>query len=183
MSERLQCGETDRLWATAFDANGAAVTGASVSFALKRKSDGRWWNGATFQVAATSNLGTEADSTNLPGFYYYDFTVPASSDDSVIIRATSSTPGVVTDPWTEELKIGGYWDDLSSSSSNVSTIMATLDDSILPLLNYLRPSFLRLEELVRGLYTKIEIFSDRMDKVTRSILDALKSIANLIRRG
>lgn len=48
---------------------GVGVTGLSPTAQIKRLSDGKYWNGATWQVGATSVSMAEVDATNEPGVY------------------------------------------------------------------------------------------------------------------
>jgi len=55
------------------DGTGAGATGLSPTVAIKRRSDGLYWNGTTF-VSGIQNLAmTQEDAINLPGTYFYDF--------------------------------------------------------------------------------------------------------------
>jgi hypothetical protein len=52
---------------------GAGLTGQAPEVLIKRRSDGEYWNGATFQVLPILLVMTEEDAVNLPGSYFYAF--------------------------------------------------------------------------------------------------------------
>jgi len=51
--------------------NGIGVTGIAMKLYIQRVSDGKWWDGDSWEVAVTQLSMTEVDSTNLKGLYRY----------------------------------------------------------------------------------------------------------------
>lgn len=175
MSERIKAGETDRIFLFAADSSGAGVTGATVTGNIRRKSDGYYWNGSTFQSGLSTLNFTQLDSTNQPGIYYYDFVAPASLSDILLVYGTSSTGSVTNKPYTGEIKVGGWlFSDISTVSSTANNIYTILSDTILELVNGIVGSLQRLEETVLGLYREIKNFAD-IESGIRALADIVKS--------
>ena len=73
MSIKINNGETVELFVQISNA-GAGVTGETPTVEIQRQSDDNWYTGAAWQAGiATINL-VEQDSTNLPGYYNYEWT-------------------------------------------------------------------------------------------------------------
>lgn len=116
--ERIQQGETERVKVYAVDSSAAGVTGATLTCTIRRDSDGYFWNSTTnnWQSGATTFSLTETDSTNLAGWYHYDFS-PSGTDFRCSIMVTTATAGVVNDPWGGDLIVGYWVDNLDSAIS------------------------------------------------------------------
>lgn len=117
---RIQTGEYDRVIAYALDNTNTGVTGATVSLEIRRDVDGFWWNGTALQSAHTSVSMAALDATNYPGVYYYDFLAPVAQA-TYLMRATTATAAVVTDPWLGQVKAGYWVDDIDAALSSLST--------------------------------------------------------------
>lgn len=115
----LRQGDVERIIILALDSSSLPVTGATCTLAIRRDSNGYWWNGSGFVASYTTVSMTEVDATNLPGVYSYDFT-PTSSDFSCIIYGKSSTGSVVNDPWVGQLRVGSWSDEFSEIASSIT---------------------------------------------------------------
>lgn len=125
----LRQGDTERIIILALDSSSLPVTGATCTVAIRRDSNGYWWNGSGFVASYTTVSMTEVDSANLPGVYSYDF-IPTSTDFACIIYGRSSTGTVVNDPWVGQLRVGSWSDELSEiataiTDSELTTIART----------------------------------------------------------
>lgn len=89
---------------TALSVAGAGVTGATIALAIRRTSDGQWWNGTAFQAGYTTVNMTEIDSVNWPGEYGYNFDLTGLTGTTYQMRATTATAGVSNDPWSGEFQ-------------------------------------------------------------------------------
>ena len=132
---RIALGETERIIVVALSATSTGVTGATITLTIKRDADGYFWNGTTFQSGATTVTMTETDATNLAGYYHYDF-VPKTTDFRVTIKATTATAGVTNAPWSGQLYVG-YWADniddaitSRASNSDMQQVLKRLGSSI-----------------------------------------------------
>lgn len=103
---------TERIVVTALDSSSAGVTGATITLTIRRNADGYYWDGAAFGASFSSVSMTETDATNMAGYYHYDFNTNGLADAVYTVRATTLTAGVVNGPWTGEIRIGGWVDDV-----------------------------------------------------------------------
>lgn len=78
------------MWA--LDSGGAGVTGVTWTLAIKRVSDGYWWNGSAFQSGYATVTPTAVDATNYPGLYRYSLT---QSNTEVVIRAVTASAATI----------------------------------------------------------------------------------------
>lgn len=147
ISDRVQSGETDRTWVFARDALGAGVAGATIVAAIRRDLTNTWWNGSGFQAAYLTNALIEADATNLPGLYYYDFSVPADQSGNVIIYITTTTGTIVNAPWVCQVKVGGYVNYLTADLSTIAAGVDVLNPST-TILNLLRSRIIVLGQTI-----------------------------------
>lgn len=97
---RHAIGENVRLVLSVVTA-GAGVTGLTPTAAIRRQSDGFWFNGTIsaptdpFASAHATNAMAALDATNLPGMYFFDF--PQARDTQVVsdyevrLQSTSAT--------------------------------------------------------------------------------------------
>ena len=111
MGDREATNTTERLWIYALDKDNTGVSGATVTLAIRRDSDGQFWNGGSFGAAYAFVSMSQADATNLPGLYYYDFNTTGLAAANYSFRAASATASIVNDPWTGSLKVGGWVDN------------------------------------------------------------------------
>ena len=122
---RIQNGDTERIFATALDYTGVTVTGLSdMLIEIVRVSDDYYldFSDNTFKTSGWTTRQqqmTELDSTNSAGVYYYDFNTTGFSDDVYFIRVTSATAFNV--PLEGSLHVGGYIDNIDSSISAIAT--------------------------------------------------------------
>lgn len=121
MTDRVQLGETVRINICALDAASAGVTGATITLAIRRDVDGYFWNGTTFQVAATTVTMTQLDSTNFPGFYYHDFK-PPTTDTGYTFRASSSSATIINKPFVGDLRVGFWVDNIDAAGTDLATL-------------------------------------------------------------
>lgn len=129
MSDRIKSGETERIEILALDSAKAGVTGLTCTVALRRSSDGNYWNGSAWQAGATTANMTETDSSNRPGLYHYAFT-PTGTGFAVFIYVTTASATVVNKPWTGQVFVGGYADNIDATISGIAaTILATVAES------------------------------------------------------
>lgn len=119
-SYRAQLGETVRISVMALNVTPAGATGATIALTIRRDSDGFYWNGTTFQSAATTVTMTETNATNLPGFYHHDFK-PPTTDCGYTMLATTATAAVVNDPYCGSMRVGYWVDNLDVASSDLAT--------------------------------------------------------------
>jgi len=70
--QRFSRGSTARLFLEILAA-GAGQTNESPTIAIRRLSDGLWFDGAAFVPTLQSNAVEELDAPNLPGLYFFDF--------------------------------------------------------------------------------------------------------------
>lgn len=120
---RIQNGQSERILATALDANGDFVISlADVLLEIRRKSDSYYYD---FDDNTFKNSGwvtkqevmAELDATNSPGTYFYNFDTSGLSDDEYYIRVTSVT--AANSPWEGELKVGDFIDYIDASINDV----------------------------------------------------------------
>lgn len=81
--------------------NREPVTGESPSVVIQRQSDLLFFDGTSFIVARTALKMTEADSSNLPGYYYYDFdqSVDGTEEEYMVRQKNTGTCKFVVDEW------------------------------------------------------------------------------------
>lgn len=102
------------------DSTNAGVSGATIDLAIRRDVDNYWWDGSVFQSSYTTVAMTEADGTNLPGLYYYDFR-PATTDFTGVMMATTADASVENDPWAGAFRVGSWVDNIDVASSTLAT--------------------------------------------------------------
>ncbi|MCK4528749.1 hypothetical protein KAW18_15385 [candidate division WOR-3 bacterium] len=78
--------------------NRESVTGQGPSVIIGRRSDALFFDGSSFVAKRTELRMTEADSNNLPGYYFYDFKQDDEGDFLVRILNTG-TYKFVADEW------------------------------------------------------------------------------------
>ena len=111
---------TIRLEVWALNSSNAGVTSASVTLAIKRNSDGQWWNGSAFQAGVSSVSMTETDATNFAGLYHYDFVTTGLATATYTCKATTATAAVTNDPWITTVRSGGYVTDIELARKHVA---------------------------------------------------------------
>lgn len=138
----IQNGQTERILASALDINNDFIDSLTdMLIEIERKSDGYYYDfdDDTFKTSGWTtrqNQMVELDTVNSLGTYYYDFDTTGLSDDEYYIRVSSVT--AINSPWEDDLKVGGYIDNIdatiSSRSSSVElTALQTLVERILGL--------------------------------------------------
>lgn len=107
MTERAKVASVHRIVVAFRDSSGAYKTGLTVTLRIRRKSDGYYLkNDGTWTAApSTEYTFTETDSTNLPGFYHYDFTLSATVD-TYYVRADGSATLIAANRYQEGELIG-----------------------------------------------------------------------------
>lgn len=142
-------GEATRLITMARDSSGAGVTGATLSLAIRRNSDGFWWDGSVFQSAHATVTMTETDATNLAGVYHVDFTPQVAFAGVVYI--TTATAGVTNDPFVATILAGSFLDNIDASLSDLATdadmttVLTRLGSGVLD------NEFFRMHAMMRGI--------------------------------
>lgn len=159
-SERVQSGETDRIWIFARDGAGVGVTGATITFKIRKDIENVWWNGTAFQVAHTTVSGVEADATNLPGLYYYDFNTLASIEGGMLAYASTTTAAVANSPWMMQIKVGGFVNYIDSPLSDIGIGVDVLNPS---------PTLLSL------IRSQIIIMGQSIDKISEDVARLVKA--------
>lgn len=130
MPARIQTGATERIEFAAEDGAGDPLTGKTdIVLSIRRVSDGQFFDFAdlTFKAAGwTTRQQTlaEVDATNAAGDYYYDFDTATitnpTADDTYMLRAEQSPKtDCANSPFTDELKVGQYVDDIDASIAAV----------------------------------------------------------------
>ncbi len=117
---RFQTGEGTRIVCMFRDSANAGVSGATVTLAIRKDSDGLWWNGSSWQSSYTTVSMSETNATNLAGCYHYDFR-PTSGDFSAILKAETSHASVVNSPLIVTVAAGGWVDSLDADISEVGS--------------------------------------------------------------
>lgn len=191
---RVQTGTVERIEVLLLDASNDPVTSASVTLKIRRKSDGKFWNGTNFQVNGVALNMIEVDSVNEPGKYYYSFDTSTLDADEYYFRADSEDGTNV--PQIGEMKVGGFVDyldkaisEIKSSSGgggyfagvNAATLYWTEEEK-LELLDKVR-SILRISnslEFNQAEVLKIaEIIKAVIDTMSLNIISAKKLIENI----
>lgn len=90
---------------------GTPMVGQSAMVRIRRRSNGEYWNGAAWQVAAVSLPMAEESAVDLPGSYIYDFDhalAGGSTDDyHCYFHNAVPFPNNVVDEETHSFKPGG----------------------------------------------------------------------------
>jgi len=86
--------------------NRESVTGESPKTIIQRRSDLTFFDGSAFVVVRTELRMTEADSNNLPGYYYYDFDqgVDGTEEEYLVRLKNTGTYKFVADEWHRFVK-------------------------------------------------------------------------------
>lgn len=85
-------GSNVRMRLLIVDGTGAGSTAQTPTAIIRRRSDSKFWNGATWQTGVAVHILTEEDATNLPGTYYYDFdhTTAGGEANEYLVRYTNT---------------------------------------------------------------------------------------------
>ena len=77
------------------------VTGESPKTIIQRASDAKFFDGSSFITTRTELTMTEADISNLPGYYYYDFDQSVDGDEEEYLARlkNTGTHKFVVDEW------------------------------------------------------------------------------------
>jgi hypothetical protein len=86
--------------------NREPVTGQVPSVIIQRQSDLLFFDGSEFVVVRNELRMTEADSSNLPGYYYYDFDqgVDGAEEEYLVRLKNTGTYKFVADEWHRFVK-------------------------------------------------------------------------------
>ena len=81
--------------------NREPVTGQVPSVIISRRSDALFFDGSLFVAKRTELRMTEADSNNLPGYYFYDFdqSVDGTEEEYLVRLKNTGTYKFVADEW------------------------------------------------------------------------------------
>jgi len=81
--------------------NREPVTGESPKTIIQRISDLAFFDGSEFVVVRNELRMTEADSSNLPGYYFYDFDqgIDGSEEEYLVRLKNTGTHKFVADEW------------------------------------------------------------------------------------
>lgn len=110
---RIQSNTVERVYPNLLvDSTGNLVTGLTGAqlnmLTLMRRSDGKYYDGAAWQMNKTDLAVTEQDATNSPGLYFYD--TPVLSEDEYVI--TVDTVEAANVPQVGIIRAGDYIDRL-----------------------------------------------------------------------
>lgn len=78
---------SQRIEVLILDSSNNEVTGGTVTLKIRRRSDGQYWNGSSFQASSTTVNMTEVSASNDPGRYYYTFATSGLPDDEYFLTA------------------------------------------------------------------------------------------------
>jgi len=117
---RIQSNNTEEINFLLLNSSGAAVTGLTGAqlnmLVVLRKSDGKYWDGDSWESTKTDLAVIERDATNSPGWYYY--TTTTLPEDEYII--TVNTANAANVPQIGEIKVGNYVDDIETIRTSVT---------------------------------------------------------------
>jgi len=102
--------------------NREPVTGESPKTIIQRRSDSLFFNGSSFVAVRNELRMTEADSSNLPGYYYYDFEQDAEEDYLVRLKSTG-THKFVFDEWHRFVKARATAEKLKQHDQTVAGLI------------------------------------------------------------
>jgi len=109
---RIGKDDTEKIRVFIYDDSGNALTGLTdVLLKLYRKSDGYFYTGSMWQDNTATIVMAEEDSTNKPGWYYYDFDTSGLNDDVYYFEVTSVS-AIVGFLAVGELRVGYYIDEI-----------------------------------------------------------------------
>ncbi len=86
--------------------NREPVTGESPKTIIQRRSDLLFFDGSSFGAVRNELAMTEADSSNLPGYYFYDFdqSIDCSEEEYLVRLMNTGTYKFVADEWHRFVK-------------------------------------------------------------------------------
>ena len=86
--------------------NREPVTGESPKTIIQRRSDSLFFDGAAFVAVRNELRMTEADSSNLPGYYFYDFdqSIDGTEEEYLVRLKNTGTHKFVADEWHRFVK-------------------------------------------------------------------------------
>jgi len=86
--------------------NREPVTGESPKTIIQRRSDSKFFDGSSFGAVRTELRMTEADSSNLPGYYFYDFdqSIDSNEEEYLVRLMNTGTHKFVADGWHRFVK-------------------------------------------------------------------------------
>ncbi len=120
---RIQSNQTETVYFLLLDTSGNPVTGLTGAqlnmLTLMRKSDGKYWDGAAWQINKTGLAVAEQDAANSPGLYSY--TTPSLAEGEYVV--TADTADAANVPQAGCVKAGEYVDNLDASLSGVNAIV------------------------------------------------------------
>lgn len=122
MSEVIAPNTSQRIEMMLLDASNAEVTGASATIKIRRKSDGKYWNGSSFQTSPTTVAMTELSAANDPGRYYYIFATSGLPDDEYFFTGDANTG-------TNIPQIGSFRTGYVSTIAQVLPMIQSASDS------------------------------------------------------
>jgi hypothetical protein len=109
---RIQSDTTERIDAMLLDSSGDEVTGLTGPqldmLTLMRESDGKYWDGNSWELNKTDLTMIEQDAVNSPGLYYH--ISPSLAEDSYIFTLT--TTNAYNSPQIGRIIAGNLADDL-----------------------------------------------------------------------
>ena len=118
---RIQSNRSETVYFVLLDNSGnrmTGLTGAQLNMlSLMRKSDGRYWDGDSWEPGKTDLTVIEQDAINSPGLHYY--TTPALAEDEYVV--TVDTPVANNVPQMGIIKAGEYVDDVDVPISSRSS--------------------------------------------------------------
>lgn len=166
MTVAVQQFDIENIQAYFKNTENVSMTGLSPDIAIKRQVDGLFFNSIVFVTALTKLKMTEVDSVNCPGFYEFSFDTTGLMDANYTI--TASGTGASNHTQTNELKVGGFYDDIGKSQGGSSVIhlegVFTKKEKE-KLIALIADSISDLTIIVNGLSTDILTISDRINNV------------------
>lgn len=126
---RIQSNKSERVYPNLLvDSTGNLVTGLTGAqlnmLTLMRQSDGKYYDGAAWQINKTDLAVTEQDATNSPGLFYYD--TPVLAEDEYVI--TVNTTEAANVPQTGIIKAGDLADTLVETLQHLKNKL-TIDEA------------------------------------------------------
>lgn len=82
------------------------VAGESPKTIIQRASDAKFFDGSSFGAVRNELRMTEADSSNLPGYYFYDFdqSIDGGEEEYLVRLMNTGTHKFVADEWHRFVK-------------------------------------------------------------------------------
>lgn len=123
MTDVIAPNSSQRIEIILLDSSRAAVTGATVTLKIRRKSDGKYFNGTSFQTLSATVSMSEVSAVNDAGKYYYDFATSGFPDDEYYLTAASASGANVP-------QVGSFRTGVVPTNAALVPVMAGAGDSV-----------------------------------------------------